>query len=142
VIVLDTNVISELTRQAPDPGVVTWLDAMPAEDAAITAITVAELGYGVWRLPDGRRKAELARAVRALIHDEFRDRVLPFDVHAAELYGEVVTGRESAGRPISVADAQIAAICLARNARLATRNTADFATTGLSLVNPWKAADG
>ncbi|HEY2552923.1 MAG TPA: type II toxin-antitoxin system VapC family toxin [Streptosporangiaceae bacterium] len=138
-IVLDTNVVSEPTRKEPDPGVVAWLDALSAEETAITAITAAELAYGVRRLPDGRRQAELARAVHALIRDEFAGRVLPFDVRAVELYAEIVAGRERAGRPISTADAQIAAICLAHSATLATRNTADFTATGVSLIDPWMA---
>jgi hypothetical protein len=139
VIILDTNVISELTRPAPDPGVIAWLDALPADETAITAITAAELQYGVRRMPDGRRKAELSEAVNALINADFRDRVEPFDVLAADQYAVVVTGREQAGQPISISDAQIAAICRVLNATLATRNTTDFNGTGVNLVNPWKA---
>ncbi len=141
-IVLDTNVISELARLVPDPEVVSWLDSLPAEDTAITAITAAELLYGVRRLPDGRRKTELSEAIHALINADFRDRVEPFDVLAADHYADVVTGREHAGHPISTSDAQIAAICLALDATLATRNTSDFAGTGVSLIDPWKNADG
>jgi predicted nucleic acid-binding protein len=80
VIILDTDVISELTRPVPDPDVVSWLDSLPTEDTAITAITAAELLYGVRRLPDGRRKVELAEAIHALINADFRDRVEPFDL--------------------------------------------------------------
>ena len=79
-IILDTDVISELTRPVPDPDVVSWLDSLPTEDTAITAITAAELLYGVRRLPDGRRKVELAEAIHALINADFRDRVEPFDL--------------------------------------------------------------
>ena len=141
-IVLDTNVISELTRPVPDSGVIAWLDSQPAEETAVTAITVAELRYGVRRLPDGRRKAELSEAVSALVDTDFRGRVEAFDVLAAEQYADVVTMRERAGRPISTSDAQIAAICRVLNATLATRNTADFTGTGVDLINPWKAAEG
>ena len=139
-IILDTNVISELTRPVPDPGVITWLDSLPAEETAITAITAAELRYGVRRMPDGHRKTGLSEAVDALITTDFRDRVEPFDVLAADQYADVITAREHAGQPISTSDAQIAAICRVRNAALATRNTSDFTGTGVDLIDPWKAA--
>lgn len=140
-IILDTNVVSELTRQVPDPGVISWLDSLPAEETAITAITAAELRYGVHRLPDGRRKNELSEAVHAIISADFRDRVEPFDVLAADQYADVVTARERIGRPISTSDAQIAAICRVLDATLATRNTSDFTDTGVDLIDPWKPAD-
>jgi len=138
VIILDTNVISELTRQVPDPGVISWLDSLPAEETAITAITAAELRYGADRMPDGRGKNKLSEAVHAIITSDFRGRVEPFDVLAADQYAAVVTARERAGRPISTSDAQIAAICRANDARLATRNTPDFTDTGVDLIDPWK----
>ena len=92
-------------------------------------------------MPDGRRKAELSEAVNALINTDFRDRVEPFDVLAADQYAGVVAGRERAGLPISISDTQIAAICRVLNATLATRNTPDFTGTGIDLINPWKAAE-
>ena len=101
-IILDTNVISELTRPVPDPGVITWLDSLPAEETAITAITAAELRYGVGRMPDGHRKTGLSEAVNTLITTDFRDRVEPFDVLAADQYADVVTAREHAGQPINL----------------------------------------
>jgi toxin FitB len=137
VIVLDTNVISELTRQVPEPAVISWLDSLPAEGVGTTAVTAAELLYGVTRMPAGRRKTELAAAVRGLLGDDFRDRVLPFDEHCAWRYADIVCGREALGRPIGVADAQIAAICRTAEATLATRNTDDFSGTGIDLINPW-----
>jgi predicted nucleic acid-binding protein len=138
VIVLDTNIISELTRQVPEPGVMSWLDSLPAEEVGTTAVTAAELLYGVARMPAGRRKSELAAAVRGLLGDDFRDRILPFDEHCAWQYADIVCDREALGRPIGVADAQIAAICRAAEATLATRNTDDFSGTGIELINPWK----
>jgi predicted nucleic acid-binding protein len=138
VIVLDTNVISELTRQTPAPGVLTWLDSLAVAEIATTAITAAELLYGVAGLPDGRRKAELAAAVDGLLDDDFQGRVLSFGQPAARRYADIVSHRERLGRPIGVADAQIAAICRAVDATLATRNTDDFEETGIELVNPWK----
>jgi len=137
VIVLDTNVISELTRNTPEPGVISWLDSLQAAEVATTAITAAELLYGVARLPGGRRKTELAEAVHELLSDDFRGRVLAFDDRAAPRYADIVSGRDQLGRPIGVADAQIAAICLVLDAALATRNTADFEETGIELINPW-----
>ncbi|MGH3981612.1 MAG: type II toxin-antitoxin system VapC family toxin [Pseudonocardiaceae bacterium] len=138
-IVLDTNVLSELTRQAPEEAVLAWLDALPAAEVATTAITVSELLYGIARLPSGRRKTVLAEAVHALINDDFAGRVEPFDVLAAEAYAVLVTERDKLGRPITVPDAQIAAICRARHATLATRNTKDFEDAGIELVDPWQA---
>ena len=136
-IILDTNVISELTRAVPEARVISWLDSLSAEE---TAITAAELRYGVRRLPAGRRKNELSEAVHALITADFRGRVEPFDVLAADHYANVVAERERTGRPISTPDAQIAAICRVLAATLATRNTSDFTNTGVNLIDPWEPA--
>lgn len=138
-IILDTNVLSEVTRQTPNDDVLAWLDSLPAAEVATTAITAAELLYGVTRLPDGHRKMSLTAAVHALVDDDFHGRVEPFDAPAAAQYAAVVSEREKLGRPISAADAQIAAICRARQATLATRNIKDFNETGIELVNPWHA---
>jgi len=135
VIVLDTNVISELTRPAPNESVLAWVDAQA--DVAITATTVAELLYGVARLPDGARKSRLKDGISKMIDGHLRDRVLAFDHAAAVHYAEIVAGRDEIGRPITVADAQIAAICRARHAILATRNVRDFESTGITVVDPW-----
>ena len=137
-IVLDTNVISELARQVPDTGVLAWLDSLEISEVATTAVTAAELRYGVARLPDGHRKRELTVVIRGILLEDFYGRVLPFDERASIRYADVVTGRERIGRPIGVADAQIAAICRDLGAALATRNTADFEETGIELVDPWK----
>lgn len=136
-IVLDANVISELARQAPDPGVLSWLDSLEVSDLATTAITAAELRYGVARLPDSQRKRELTAVIRGILAEDFRGRVLPFDEGASGCYAEIVTGRRRIGRPIGVAVAQVAAICLALGATLATRDTGDFDETGIELINPW-----
>jgi len=137
VIILDTNVLSELTRVSPDQNVISWLDGLDANDVGTTAVTAAELLYGVARLPAGARKTELTGAVAGLIEEDLEGRVLPFDVAAASHYAIVVSDREKAGRPIAIADAQIAAICRNLRATLATRNTKDFSGTGVDLVNPW-----
>jgi toxin FitB len=139
-IVVDTSVISELTRPTPAPEVVWWLDSLAAGEVATTAISAAELLYGVARLPDGRRKTALSAAVHGLLSDDFGARVLAFDHPAAGRYAEIVSRRERLGRPIGIADAQIAAICNTVGATLATRNTADFEDTGIELFNPWSPA--
>jgi toxin FitB len=136
-IVLDTNVVSELMRPAPAERVVTWVNQQLATSCHMTAITLAELLYGVARLVDGRRKAELADLIEAMVADDFEHRVLAFDETAAAHYADIVTQRERAGKPISAADAQIAATCRSHGADLATRNVADFVDTGITIVNPW-----
>jgi toxin FitB len=136
-IVLDTNVLSELMRRRPAARVLEWVDEQEASALAITAITVAELLYGVARLRDGTRKRNLAAAVDALVREDFSGRVLSFDVAAAAEYAELVAGRERQGRPVSAADGQIAAICRCHGARLATRNVRDFDATGVAVLDPW-----
>jgi predicted nucleic acid-binding protein len=137
VILLDTNVLSEFIRPKPDEGVKRWLDSLDAAAIATTAITAAELLYGVARLPEGRRKKQLSESVRGLIDEDLNGRVEPFDATAATHYADLVSDRETAGRPISVADAQIAAICRKLGATLATRNARDFEGTGVEILDPW-----
>jgi len=138
VIILDTNVVSELARQVPDPGVLAWLDSLEISEVATTAITAAELRYGVARLPEGHRKRERTVMIRGILTEDFYGRVLPFDERASVRYADIVTDRERIGRPIGVADAQIAAICRDSGATLATRNTPDLEETGVKLIDPWK----
>ncbi|MDT7575986.1 MAG: toxin FitB [Pseudonocardiales bacterium] len=133
-IVLDTNVVSELMRAAPDRAVRSWVQR--SHDLATTAVTLAEVRYGIARLPAGRRRDVLAEAAEG-IFSAFRDQVLPFDAAAATEYDRVVFGRDVAGRPIDGFDAQIAAICRSRGAGLATRNTRDFHGTGVEVLDPW-----
>lgn len=136
-IVLDTNVISEIFRRQPETRVISWLESL-TDDVAITTITLAELLAGVQRLPEGRRRNELALAIDSALEPYRNTRaLLPFDANAAEAYAEVLTSRERAGLPISTADAQIAAICRANGAVCATRNVKDFLETGIDLTNPW-----
>lgn len=136
-IVVDTNVASELMRPSPSEAVRAWVRGQNARDLCTTAITVAEIGYGIERLPGGRRKDALRAAV-AEIFAMFEEQILPFDAAAAEQYGLVVSRRDALGLPIDGFDAQIAAICRARGATLATRNTADFHETGVEVLNPWE----
>jgi toxin FitB len=136
-IVVDTNVASELMRPAPSETVQAWIRGQSARDLCTTAITVAEIGYGIERLRSGRRKNAL-RAALAEVFGMFEEQVLPFDAAAGEQYGFVVSHRDALGLPIEGFDAQIAAICRARGAVLATRNVADFHETGVEVINPWQ----
>lgn len=140
-IVLDTNVLSELTRALPDPRVLAWLDSLSPSEVVTTAVTAAELLYGTARLPPGRRRDALTAEVERLLAVELQNRVASFDLTAASQYADLVSKRERLGRPISVADAQIAAICRRLDVPLATRNTTDFEDTGVQLIDPWRPAD-
>ncbi|KGQ23064.2 type II toxin-antitoxin system VapC family toxin [Thermus filiformis] len=139
-ILLDTNVLSEFIRPRPAEQVVAWLDRQSPEEVWVSAISRAEMELGLALMPEGKRKAALVKAVRAMFEEDFAGRCLPFDEVAALQYGRIVASRQREGRPISVEDAQIAAIALAHRMALATRNLADFAgIQGLSLINPWEA---
>lgn len=135
-IVVDTNVLAELMRLEPEHAVVRWSVAQTASDLYTTAITVAEVLYGIERLPAGHRR-ELLRASAAEVFATFAENVLPFDAGAAEQYPLVVTTRDRLGRPIDGFDAQIASICRSGGMALATRNVKDFDHTGVDVVNPW-----
>jgi predicted nucleic acid-binding protein len=138
VIVLDTNVVSELMRSSPSPGVAGWVRGCEPGELFTTAITTAEVLYGVERLPDGRRKTLLAGMAKD-VFTIFADQVLAFDASAAAQYAAVVSLRERMGAPIDGFDAQIAAICRSHGATLATRNGEDFEGAGVAVVDPWRA---
>jgi toxin FitB len=138
--VLDTNVLSELLRQRPAAGVLGWFAAQSGEDLFVSAVTQAEMLYGAAMLPAGKRRAALQAALRAMFDEDFADRVLPFDCHAAPAYATIVAARRAAGRPIAQFDAQTAAIAHHHGARLATRDVADFDGCGVELVDPWASA--
>lgn len=141
-IVLDTNVVSELMRLRADPRVVAWVDGQDTAEVYLTAITTAELRYGVARLPAGRRRTALADRVARTIAEDFAGRILAFDDDAAGHYADIVVRRERRGMTVSMADAQIAAVCRAHSAVLATRNTKDFTYAGINILNPWQAPTG
>ena len=136
-IVLDTNVVSELARPQPAPEVVAWVDAQDSVDLVITAVTAAEIRAGVALLPTGRRRQQIAERMETLITEMFAGYVLAFDVDSSAHYANIVATRTRAGRPISGLDAQIAAVCTQHDATLATRNTDDFDGLNLNLINPW-----
>ena len=135
-VVLATNVVSELMRASPDPHVSRWVRAVSPALVYTTSVTVAEVRFGIARLPAGRRRARLNDAADE-VFGAFTDHVLSFDAAAASEYADVVVEREQSGTPIGGFDAQIAAICRVRGAALATRNTGDFGGLGLTLVDPW-----
>jgi hypothetical protein len=137
VIVVDTNVISELVRPQPDPGVVAWVARHPSSTLFTTTITQAEILYGVAVLPTGRRRTALEAAIEAIFTVDLAGRVIPFDADAARAYATLAARRRSLGRPIAQLDGQIGAIAKSRGASLATRNVADFADCDVTLVNPW-----
>ena len=136
-ILLDTNILSELMRPAPDPAVERWLAAQPDASLFISAITEAELRYGAALLPAGQRRSALAAEIDGMLEEDFDGRVLPFDRLAAQAFAVIAADRRQAGRPISHADAQIAAIARSRGAALATRNVRDFDGCGVGVINPW-----
>jgi toxin FitB len=138
VIVLDTNVISEAMRPAPDAAVMAWLRAQPLPEVATTAVSLAEIDYGLCRIPQGRRRKDLEAKLQTFLARGFRDRMLPFDEAAARLYGSIVTIRQGMGRPIDAFDAMIAAIARSRAAAIAARNVADFEGCGVTVIDPWR----
>ncbi len=138
--VLDTNVASELMRPEPMPLVAAWTAERDAQQMYLTAVSEAELRYGVAIMPVGKRRGALEAAMTRWIDLGFIGRILPFDSAAARACAEIAAGRRDAGRPISESDCQIAAICRSRGAVLITRNVRDFKDTGVKVIDPWTAA--
>ena len=136
-IILDTNVLSELLRPDPAKEVERWLAAQDGAKVYFTAVGEAELRHGVAMLPAGKRRNALSTAIEGLLAEDFRDRILPFDRPAARAYATIAAERRAAGRPISQFDCQIAAIARTHGACVATRNTSDFEGCGIEVVNPW-----
>ncbi|MDD5272555.1 MAG: type II toxin-antitoxin system VapC family toxin [Methylovulum sp.] len=136
-ILLDTNIISELMRQKPNPAVIGWLDGQYTYDLFIPAIVKAEIETGIAILDDGKRKQTLSKAAE-FIFANFFNRCLPFDGNTASHYASIIAFAKKQGRPMSVEDAQIASIAIQHQASLATRNVADFDfLVDLTLINPW-----
>ena len=136
-IVLDTNVISKAMRSAPEPRVIAWHDRLDRDEVFTTAISEAEILHGIALLPEGKRRRELRQLASRLFSERLAGRVLAFDRVAADHFAVVASARRSAGTPILVQDAQIAAIARAHGGIIATRNTGDFSDTGAVVVNPW-----
>lgn len=136
-IILDTNVVSELMKPSPDRNVRRWVLARNGRELFTTSITLAEILYGGARLPAGRRKEHL-RSVATDLFATFSEHVLAFDAASATIYAEIVRGRDRKGMPIDGFDAQIASICRSQGASLATRNVKDFQHTGVKVIDPWR----
>lgn len=138
-IIIDTNVISELLRPTPEPAVEVWLSAQDGLSIYLTAISEAELRYGVAIMTSRKLRDGLSNVIDHILRDDMAGRILPFDSAAARAYADIADTRRSAGKKISQADCQIAAIARAHNAPVATRNTPDFEDCGIDLINPWTA---
>lgn len=136
-IILDTNIISEVMRPKPSSKVVDWLDQQEAHRLYLTSITLAEIHYGIGALLDGQRKQRLASQLRAYVTEGFEGRVLDFTAKSAHYYAEIMVNRKASGMPMSMADGQIAAIAREHQFSVATRNQKDFLECGLELINPF-----
>jgi predicted nucleic acid-binding protein len=139
-IILDTNVISEPRRRAPDAKVQAWFAAQSPEGLYLTTTVIGELALGIERLAAGRRRTNLRRWLEALIAEDFAGRILTFDVEAALIYGKLVAGALARGRPPTVGDAQIAAVAQRNRMAVASRDIGDFEALEVPVVNPWQNA--
>lgn len=137
-IVVDTNIISELMSKTPSQAVLDWLNEQDAETLYLTTITIAEIGYGLRILPEGKRRRLLEEKFEQFVESAFEQRILSFDEAAARTYGDVMGHRKEIGRPLSVPDGQIAAIARVNGFAVATRNIRDFEEIGLNLINPYE----
>jgi predicted nucleic acid-binding protein len=139
VIILDTNIVSALMQQEPEPRVVAWLDGLPPESIWTTAITVFEVQFGLALLRPTRRRRQLEEAFALALEEDLGDRILPFDQSAARSAGAMAAKRQRAGRSMEIRDTLIAGIVVARKASLATRNRRHFEGLDLPLIDPWSA---
>ena len=139
-LILDTNVVSELMRPAPDPAIASWVAEHPASSLFLTAVTEAELRFGLAIMPPGKRRDGLATGLQRMLGTGFANRILPFDSSAARAYAGIAAARRRLGRPIAQADCQIAAIARACGMAVATRNVRDFEDVGIGVFNPWDGA--
>lgn len=139
-ILVDTNVISELMRPDPARAVLEWFARQDASALHLSAVGEAELRRGAAMLPEGKRRDRLVAEIDAMVVEDFAGRVLPFDSAAAVAFAAIYTDRRAAGRPISFPDCQIAATARAHGAAMATRNLGDFAHCGIEVIDPWRHA--
>lgn len=137
-IVLDTNILSELLRPVPETVVVAWVSHQPRASLFTTSVTRGEVLYGLRLLSDGRRRRQLWNAALAIFDEDLAGQVLSFDSNAADAYAELVAHRRESGKPISQFDAMIASVAYSRGASLATRNVRDFEDCGIDVINPWE----
>lgn len=141
-LVLDTNLVSELMRPHPEPVVLAWVGAQPLKEMAITAVSSMEIRFGIHSLPEGKRRTELDRKFSELIAQGFAGRILPFDGQAGEACADIRAMRQRTGRRISTEDAMIAAIARVHGATVVTRDEGGFAGCGVPVVNPWNMTGG
>ena len=139
-ILLDTNIVSEVMKTRPAKAVVAWLNAQASEQLYVSAITIGEIAYGLRILPDGRRRTGLRERFERFVALAFDQRVLNYDEPAARIYGELMGNRKELGLPMSIPDGQIAAIARCGHLTVATRNVPDFENCGIEVVNPFEFA--
>jgi predicted nucleic acid-binding protein len=139
-IILDTNVLSELMRPKPSPRVVKWVGNQPQAQLFTTTITEAEIFYGIELLAKGERRGELLEAAEAMFGEDLAGRIFSFESDSARVFSRIAAMRRALGKPISYADAQIAAIAQVRRAKLATRNVEDFQDCGIHVIDPWMSS--
>lgn len=138
-ILIDTNVISELWKVEPDSNVLAWIDAQAVETLCLSAVTVAELRFGLATMPEGKRRSTYQARLEQDVLPAFKGRVFPFDLGATQAYAELMARVRAAGKGIGKADGYIAATAVARVLTVATRDIAPFQAAGLAVLNPWKA---
>jgi len=139
-ILVDTNVISMMMAPSPAKSALNWINDQDTVNLYLSTITIAEIGYGLKIMPDGKRRQRLSDRFNDFVSNGFGQRILNFDEVAAHKYAEVMAHRRSIGRPLSLPDGQIASIARANNFAVATRNIRDFEECGLKLINPFEAA--
>lgn len=136
-ILIDTNIISEMMKSKPDVNIMNWLDQQEAIHLHISTVTIAEIAYGINALPEGNRRNTLEKSFHSVLKEAFEHRILSFDEAAAHFYGKIMSSRKARGKPLSILDGQIAAIARANSFSIATRNSKDFVDCGLDLINPF-----
>jgi toxin FitB len=136
-ILLDTNVISEPWKPVPDPAVLTWLDAQAIETLFISAISIAELRFGIASMPSGKRQTILHERLEGEVLPLFEGRILPFSVGTSQFYAELMAGGRTSGKAIGRADGYIAATATENHLAVATRDTSPFEAAGVRIINPW-----
>lgn len=136
-ILLDTNIVSATMSPRPPRFVIDWLNHQETVDLYLSTVTIAEIGYGLWVLPEGKRRRDLEDRFAKFVAAGFDQRILDFDERAARLYPEVMGNRRVQGRPLAILDGQIASIARANDFAVATRNVRDFEECGLEIINPF-----
>lgn len=136
--ILDTNIVSEIMRPEPNPQVMSWLNEQNINELYLTSISLAELYFGLYRMPEGKRKIGLLEQLQHILDNVFRQQLLDFTHKQSAYYGEICTRAEKIGRPMAIADAQIAAITVYHQTSLVTRNIKDFEYSNIELINPFE----